>query len=185
MASRGKSKSDPLLATQTIFEALEPLAPDVQRRVLASALSLLGIAGPTSAAHTDNNQDPRLPTTTQVSEPTGRRISLVEVYQRADPATNAQRFAVFAYYREKAEGKANFSRRELEPYFKMAREKSPGANYDRDFNKSAKLGYIHESGAESYLTSKGVKAVEAGFGGKGERRGGAAKSSRNRRSGKA
>jgi hypothetical protein len=46
----------------------------------------------------------------------------------------------------------------------MAKEKPP-RNYDRDFVEAVKKGWIHEDGAESYITSKGIEAVESGFAG--------------------
>jgi hypothetical protein len=45
MAS-SKKKDDLLAATQTVFNALKELAPELQSRVLSSALSLLGISQP-------------------------------------------------------------------------------------------------------------------------------------------
>ena len=46
--------------------------------------------------------------------------------------------------------------------FGKAKEPPP-ANYDRDFAAAVGEGWIHEDGAESYLTSKGLEAVEAGL----------------------
>jgi hypothetical protein len=44
----------------------------------------------------------------------------------------------------------------------MAKEPPP-KNYPRDFNETVRRGWIHEDGTESYITSKGIEAVEAGF----------------------
>jgi hypothetical protein len=86
----------------------------------------------------------------------------VELVNEKRPGTNPQRLALFAYYREKSEGSSRFSRDALRPYFAKARIPPP-SNFDRDFGESVKRGWIHEDGDESYLTSRGLEAVEAGF----------------------
>jgi hypothetical protein len=53
----------------------------------------------------------------------------------------------------------------LRTYFSTAKEK-PAGNYDRDFASAVKAGWIHEDGADSYLTSRGLEAVESNFAGK-------------------
>ena len=106
------------------------------------------------------NQRPRLRLAHSIDQ-----IGLVELVQERQPGTNAQRIAVFALYRERAEGRPRFSRHDLEGYFAEARIPPP-ANYDRDFNKAVEQGWIHEDGEQSYLTTKGIEAVEAGFGGR-------------------
>lgn len=93
------------------------------------------------------------------------------------PVTNAQRLALFAFYRERMENLPRFARNDLELYFAKAKEPKPG-NFDRDFTNAVKEGWIHEDGSDSYLTSRGVEAVEAGFGGKGKPRGFAVKKSK-------
>jgi hypothetical protein len=90
------------------------------------------------------------------------------------PATNPQRIALFAYYRERSEGLTRFAKDDLKPYFAKAKQPAP-QNYDRDFRQAVKLGWIYEDGADSYLTSKGLEAVEAGFDGKGAPRSAGAK----------
>jgi len=97
-------------------------------------------------------------------------MSPVELIHQKNPATNAQRIALFAYHRDKNEGQSRFARADLKPYFARARVPAP-TNYDRDFNSAVQLGYIYEDGSESYLTSRGVEAVEAGFGGRAAPRG--------------
>ncbi len=82
--------------------------------------------------------------------------------QQKRPATNSQRIALFAYYRERYDGLARFARNDLLSYFSKAKEKPP-ANYDRDFVEAVKRGWLHEDGADSYITSRGIEAVEAGF----------------------
>ncbi len=174
MPKASNDQLSPVIAVQKIFAALEPLDEEARRRVIASALSLLGM-GPLST-------EPLVPFRQRLSPPqTGeqiqkqleRRLSPVELFQEKQPATNPQKIALFAYYREQFEGKSRFSRTDLKDYFAKAKE-SPPANYDRDFNSVVKQGWIHEDGEESYLTSKGLEAVEAGFGGKAKPRGRAA-----------
>jgi len=55
-------------------------------------------------------------------------------------------------------------------YFAKARQPPPG-NFNRDFQAPVNLGWIYEDGDDSYLTTKGLEAVEAGFGGKAQPRG--------------
>lgn len=156
-------------AAKTIYQALAPLDENTRKRVILSALSLLGMdvpqAMPSRVVSSDAPTSSHLPH--QRSE---RPLSPVELIQQKQPSTNSQRIALFAYYREKAEGKSRFSRVDLKEYFAKARL-NPPQNYDRDFNTTVQLGYIYEDGDESYLTSKGLEAVEAGFEGKAEPRG--------------
>jgi hypothetical protein len=176
-----KTIRNPFDAAKTIYEALETLDTQTRQRVLTSALSLLGMSvpdAPTSMvaplgaapAPAGYPLTPPVQTPSQQSPPAAT-VSLENLMKEKAPATNAQRLAVFAYYREKREGLHRFARRDLEEYFARARLR-PAENFDRDFKKATQLGYIHEDGAESYLTSKGVEAVEAGFGGKFPPRGG-------------
>jgi hypothetical protein len=97
--------------------------------------------------------------------------------QAKEPATNTQRIIVFAYYREKYENLNYFSRDDLKPYFAKAKLPPP-ANFDRDFGEVVKQGWLYENGSESYLTSKGLEVVEAGFAGKALTRGRAAAKSK-------
>jgi hypothetical protein len=97
-----------------------------------------------------------------------RPVSIVELIKEKQPGTSAQRIVLFAYYREKHEGLARFSRQDLEPYYSKAKE-PPAGNYDRDFVESVKKGWIHEDGENSYITSRGIEAVEAGFAGERKR----------------
>lgn len=161
-------------AAKTIYETLESLDEPTRKRVLASALSILGMdsipAGVDLGLGGKKSEGKSGGRITTLHE---RPLSPVELVQQKQPSTNAQRLALFAYYREKAEGQARFSRSVLKEYFAKARLTKP-QNYDRDFSSAVQLGYIYEDGAESYLTSKGLEAVEVGFGGKGEPRGVAA-----------
>ena len=91
-----------------------------------------------------------------------RPLSLVELMQDKQPHTSAQKITLFAYYREKHEGVSRFARENLRDYFSKAKEKPP-ANFDRDFVDAVKKGWLHEDNSESYVTTKGIEAVELGF----------------------
>ena len=164
--ARSKPTTDPFEVARTIYEALKPLDADARQRVMSSALSLLGM-GPTPQTSTPTHGAPAVPGTGIVQQhgSTGRPVSPVELIHEKQPSTNAQRLAVFAYHRERNEAKGRFSRADLREYFGKARLVPP-QNYDRDFKTAVELGYIYEDGSESYLTSKGLEAVEQGFGGK-------------------
>jgi len=159
-------KRDPeVAAVQVVYTALKGLdSDDARRKVLSSVLALLGITDSTSTASVS------APTRGRSEAPlatTGRPVSLIELMQEKQPGTNGQRIAVFAYHREKNEGIQRFSRDDLKPYFAKAKL-PPSGNYDRDFVEAVRKGWIHEDGSDSYLTSKGVEAVESGF--QGERK---------------
>lgn len=165
-------------AATTVMTALEPLTIEERARVLQAAAALHGIGlkssplrgqggdgalnGGGGGGHEEEDPD---------NEPgTGKRLSIVEFLRRKAPATNAQRLAAFAYYREHFEEKPRFARGDLEHYFSSAKLAKPG-NYDRDFSGAVREGWIHEDGSESYLTQDGEEAVNAGFGGKAKPRG--------------
>lgn len=167
MAAKATS---PIDAVRAIYEALEPLDDPSRERAIASAMSLLGMTAPSpgagsvapqSASSTDTSTKVPPSPTTQFERPVG----LVEMIQERQPVTNAQRIALFAFYRERAEGEPRFSRHDLKGYFSEGRVPPP-ANYDRDFNNAVSEGWIHEDGDQSYLTTKGIEAVEGGFSGK-------------------
>ena len=176
------SETDPQRATDAataVFQALQPLTPDERARVIQAAAALFGVTTPSLASAratrtgedskqgTDEDQDSR-------EAGNGKRQSLVEFLNEKRPATNSQRIACFAHYREHVEGKGqNFSQGDFRPYFAPAKLPKPG-NYDRDFRAAVSSGWIHEDGANSYLTRGGEEAVAAGFGGKGKPRGAAA-----------
>lgn len=166
MATRRSSGSSVVDAVDAIFSALEPLDEETRERVVASALSLLGMA-PQAAAQAPTRTAMSVPPEPRRAE---RLLSPVELMQEKSPASIPQKIALFAYYRERYEGKGRFSRSDLKSYFSKAKE-SPPSNYDRDFIAVVKQGWIHEDGSESYLTSKGLEAVEAGFSGKAIPRG--------------
>jgi hypothetical protein len=158
-------KRDPhIIALEAVHAALKDLDAADRTRVLSSVLALLEIEGlpmVRQAVHPGAAEDRHTAPTS------GRPMSLVELIQDKRPGTNAQRITLFAYYREKYENLPRFERDNLKPYFAKARQ-APAANYDRDFVEAVKRGWIHEDGAESYLTSKGIEAIESGF--EGERK---------------
>ncbi len=95
-------------------------------------------------------------------QPSSRPLSLIELVQDKQPSTKPQFIALFAYYREKYENQPRFARGDLEGYFARARQ-TPPSNFDRDFAETVRRGWIHEEGADSYITSRGIEAVEGGF----------------------
>lgn len=167
-------KRDPEIdALQSVHAALKPLSADERTRVLASVYALLGIHGPdmtpTPAPPLRSASTPvaQIPAADISARSQIRPLSINELVQEKSPGTNAQRIALFAYYRDKHEGIPRFTRDDLKGYFAKAKEQPP-RNYDRDFVEAVKRGWIHEDGADSYVTSKGIEAVESGFA--GERR---------------
>ena len=162
MAQRGR---DPhIVALEAVYAALKDLDPSGRKKVLSSVFALLELEGG-PALHPISSHpiiEERHPVTTS-----SRPISLVELVNDKKPGTNSQRIALFAYYREKSEGLSRFARDDLKPYFGKAKQ-PPASNYDRDFVEAVRKGWIHEDGADSYLTTKGVEAVESGF--EGERK---------------
>lgn len=164
-------KRDPEIeALQAVHAALKPLSADERARVLASVYALLGITGPDLAPAAGPPSRPA-PTPTADAPAINisprsqvRPLSINELVQEKSPGTNAQRIALFAYYRDKHEGNPRFTRDELKGYFAKAKEQPP-RNYDRDFVEAVKRGWIHEDGADSYVTSKGIEALESGFAG--------------------
>jgi hypothetical protein len=93
-----------------------------------------------------------------------RPISPIELLQDKHATTNVQKIALFAFFRERVEGLARFAKDDLKPLFAKAKQLPP-KNYDRDYRKAVTQGWIYDDGSESYLTSKGLEAVEAGFSG--------------------
>jgi len=164
MGSKKKATSpSPVEAVQVVYEALEPFDADTRQRVVSSALSLFGITVGRVAA--TQHAPPASRETASEFRPPPRMKSPVELIKEKNPATSAQRIALFAYYREKFEGLTRFARGDLKAYFAKAKEPSP-SNFDRDFAESVRQGWIHEDGSDSYLTSRGLEVVEAGFAGK-------------------
>jgi hypothetical protein len=165
-------------ALGTVTKALQSLAQEERIRVLQSAAALFGVSGigaPVNSKMSHGGAHAETlsagPTLTNGS---GKRLSVVEFLDEKSPATNPQRLVCFAYYRDKVEGESNFSKGDLSAYFAQAKLPNPGKNYSREYNQAVKEGWIHDSGSGSYVTLKGEKAVEAGFGGRGKPRGAAA-----------
>ncbi|MGA2905540.1 MAG: hypothetical protein ABSD98_17070, partial [Candidatus Korobacteraceae bacterium] len=98
-----------------------------------------------------------------------RPLAIRELIQEKKPRTHPQFVTLFAYFRERHENRSTFSRDDLKRYYTMSREHPP-ANYDRDFVEAIKKGWIHEDADNSYITSRGIEAVESGFAGVGEKK---------------
>jgi hypothetical protein len=164
--TKAMAQKDPKFeALEAVYSALKSLNQQERQEVVTSVFALLGsVPLPTQATPppAPSGAAPSPAGATTAPRPKG----LMEVMQERHPGTNSQRIAVFAYYRERHENIARFSRADLEGYFGKA-HLTPPRNYDRDFNKALQRGWLHEDGAESYITTKGIEAVEAGF--EGER----------------
>jgi hypothetical protein len=160
-----KSGTDILSAVSAVHEALKGLTPAERAKVVSSVRALLEIAPSTAIDNTappDASQTAASRTETVPRTAPGRPVSLIELMQEKQPRTNVEKIALFAYYREKYEGKPRFARADLEGYFAKARELPP-ANFDRDFANTVKNAWIHEDADQSYITSKGIEAVESAF----------------------
>lgn len=161
-----KSRDPQIVALESVYAALKDLDAPVRKKVLSSVFALLELEPPPQAnGGTSGTGSP--PVEVKQHNLSSRPISLVELINEKKPASNYQRIALFAYYREKSENLTRFGRDDLKPYFGKAKE-PPSANYDRDFVEAVRKGWIHEDQADSYLTTKGIEAVEAGF--EGERK---------------
>jgi hypothetical protein len=176
-------KDKTISALETIHAALKTLNPQERQRVLASVHALLEISpqpkndkgieagapmtsdGPSSTVGT-----PALPV---------RKLAIRELIEDKKPNSHPEMLTLFAYFREKHENKPSFARGDLELYYKASRE-IPPANFDRDFVKAVKKGWIHEDGDSSFITSKGIEAVESGFTGAGDKHKASAKAHRTK-----
>ena len=172
---RTREPKSPVEAVQLVYGALEPFDDQARRRIVESAASLLGMRLGAVGSESPSRATQSPGTHATASQPSAtasasRPLSPVELIQEKQPTTNNQKIALFAYYREKVEGLSRFSRNDLEAYFSKARQPPPG-NFNRDFQAAVNLGWIYEDGDDSYLTTKGLEAVEAGFGGKAQPRG--------------
>jgi hypothetical protein len=163
-----KNEAPEVAAHQSVYAALKDLDLETRRRVLASVLALLGMSEVTAISEASKMGSVQEFKPSPQPAVSSRPISVIELMQEKNPRTNEERIALFAYYREKYEGYQRFARRDLEPYFAKAKL-APAANYDRDFVKVVKRGWIHEDGSDSYLTSKGLEAVESDFPGETKR----------------
>ena len=166
MALTKKDKT--LAALEAVHTALKPLTAEDRQRVLASVRTLLEIS---PAARIDKAEDDAGDVTSVGSTLTAppplastRPLAIRELIQDKKPDTHPELITLFAYYREKHENVPTFSRADLERYYTASRE-NPPKNYDRDFVKAITRGWIHEDDSNSYITSKGIEAVESGFAG--------------------
>jgi hypothetical protein len=162
MAIAKKDKT--ISALEAIHAALKPLSGDERIRILASVRTLLEIPG---ARRQEEAQAEGEVDASPVSPPVPARtptrpLSIRELIDARKPGSHPEFITLFAYYREKEENQPSFSRDDLKRYYSLSRE-NPPANYDRDFVKAIQKGWIHEDGANSYITSKGIEAVVAGF----------------------
>lgn len=162
------AQKDPEIeALQKIHAALKPLTAEVRGRVIASVQVLLGMQ-PADPGFEEREQPGKRET--PAGEPLGRTragskdrpTSIGELVSEKSPRTNTQYIVLFAYYRDRFQGLTRFGRDDLKQLFSAARKKPP-KNYSRDFNETVKRGWIHEDGADSYITSKGMEVVESGF----------------------
>jgi hypothetical protein len=131
-------------AVQAVFDALEPFDEGARDRILQSASSLLGgslgVSGVASGARSGGQL------ATSASRPVSDRpLSPVELLQEKRPATNPQRIALFAYYRERSEGLSRFAKDDLKRYFVKSKQPPP-QNFDRDFRQTVKLGWAMGNG---------------------------------------
>ncbi len=152
-----------LEAFESVIAVLKPLDGAARLRVLNSVAAILGIDAQTALRGTKTAVPEGAPPPAE-----GRPLSLIELLKDIDDPTMPQLITAFAYYRDKYEGIPRFSKNDLKDYFARARRSPPG-NYDRDFGNAVKSAWIHEDEDESYITTRGVEAVESGFA--GERRG--------------
>ena len=160
-----KNRDPHIVALEAVHAALKDLDAAGRKKVLSSVFALLEVEG--LPQHQVRSAGQPLVSDERQAPTSSRPMALVELIHQKQPGTNAQRIALFAYYREKYESLPRFTRDDLKLYFSKAKE-APAANYDRDFVEAVRKGWIHEDGADSYLTSKGVEAIESGF--EGERK---------------
>lgn len=158
-------------AAISVINILQSLTTDERAQVLnaAAALYAVQLLEPRkSHAHQSAVQQA---SSSAHSRSDGQKpMSVGEFLREKSPATNAQRIACFAYFREHFEGHEHFVKSDLSGYFAAARVPKPG-NYDRDYSSAVKENWIHDSGAESYLTQTGEAVVSTGFGGRAKPRG--------------
>jgi hypothetical protein len=157
-------KDKTLNALEAVHTALKPLKPEDRQRVLSSVRALLELSSPSvDSTRSQSVSDAPLASTAAMGTPTAaRKTSIRELVQDKKPGSHPELITLFAYYREKYESKPNFARADLQPYYVLSKELPP-RNYDRDFVKAVKRGWIHEEQDSSYVTSKGIEAVESGF----------------------
>lgn len=159
-----------VVAVEAVHAALKGLNAQERQRVLASIYALLEMS-PSVAPTKEPEAAEGVPVSPTISGPptSARPVAIRELIQDKKPRTHPQFITLFAYFRERHEGRATFSRADLARYYAASRE-NPPANYDRDFVEAVKKGWIHEDADKSYITSKGIEAIESGFAGTAEKR---------------
>lgn len=173
MAPAKKDKT--MAALETVHAALKSLDPEDRQRVLTSVRALLEIPSPAAGnkeheGSTGAEAGNAARSVVLAPHSGARPLSIRELIQDKNWRSQPQLITLFAYFREKHENSPAFSRGDLEKYYKSSRENKP-ANYDRDFVEAVKKGWIHEDGDNSYITSKGIEAVESSFAGAVEKKG--------------
>jgi hypothetical protein len=165
MTSAKKDKA--ISALETVHAALKPLKPSDRARVLASVRALLeSPANPMEAPMAPEvSESPA--SSSPITPVHPRPLAIRELVQDKKPGSHPQFITLFAYYREKYQNQPTFSRDDLKQYYVLSRENPPG-NYDRDFVNAVRQGWIHEENDNSYITSRGIEAVESGFAGKND-----------------
>lgn len=153
MASNKKDAT--ISALEAVHKALKPLDPGERQRVLASVYALLEIDESQPQTKSSSLSVGLRPKSTSVSPP--RPVAIRELIQEKKPTTHPEFITLFAYYREKHQNLPTFSRTALAEYYPTSHE-APPANFDRDFVKAVKRGWIHEDGDNSYITSRGLEA---------------------------
>lgn len=167
MAAAKRDKA--ILALEAVHAALKPLNADERQRVLASVRTLFGEPSSPSTAGETARASSRASESSAVTIrqlPT-RPLAIRELIQEKKPRSHPQFITLFAYYREKYQNQPSFTRDDLKKYYEISRE-NPPRNYDRDFVETVRKGWIHEDAESSYITSKGIEAVESGFAESGE-----------------
>ena len=157
-----KIRDPQMVAFDNVYAALKDLDDAGRKKVLFSVSALLNLEVPSAGSGAFKQ-----PSTEAKTSAITRPVSLVELINDKKPGTNAQRIALFAYYREKTENQARFGREDLKRYFATAKQ-PPASNFDRDFVEAVRKGWIHEDATDSYLTTKGIEVIEGNF--EGERK---------------
>lgn len=155
-------KDRAITALEAVHAALKPLKPEERKRVLTSVHALLDVSSAAAAVEqvkNDSDAAPNVPSSTTSST---RPLAIQELILDRKPGSHPEFITLFAYYREKYQGQPRFAREDLRQYYTSSREEPP-KNYDRDFVNAVKKGWIHEDSDNSYITSKGIEAVESGF----------------------
>jgi|ERR1039457_2777701 hypothetical protein len=173
MAKKDKTIS----CLETVYAALKPLKDDERKRVLASVNALLemvpNVGAPNGKNHgtsmdevSGSSSVERAPVARETET---RPVAIRELIQDKGARSHPQLITLFAYYREKYQNKTKFSRDDLKQYYEISRE-NPPKNFIRDFVEVVRRGWIQEEGDNSYITTKGIEAVESGFAGSRKKR---------------